>query len=41
MTRRSEEAVKDLIRSIERLASLDVLVLCPGQTEPTDDKVNE
>ena len=40
-TRRSEEAVRDLVRSIERLASLDVLVLYPGHMEPTDDKVNE
>ncbi|UEC42697.1 MAG: Hydroxyacylglutathione hydrolase [Methanothrix sp.] len=40
-TRRSEEAVRDLVRSIERLASLDVLVLYPGHMEPTDDEVNE
>lgn len=40
-TRRSEVAVRDLVRSIERLASLDVLVLYPGHMEPTDDKVNE
>lgn len=40
-TRRSEEAVRGLVRSIERLASLDVLVLYPGHMEPTDDKANE
>jgi len=40
-TRRSEEAVRDLVRSIERLASLDVRVLYPGHMEPTDENVGE
>jgi hypothetical protein len=33
--------VKDLVRSVERLAALDVLVLYPGHMEPTDEKVGE
>ena len=40
-TRRSEETVRAMVRSIERLASLDVLVLYPGHMEPTEDEVNE
>lgn len=40
-TRRSEEVVRDLVRSIERLASLDVRVLYPGHMEPTDENVGE
>ncbi len=39
--RRSGEAVKELVRSVERLAGLDVLVLYPGHMEPTDVKVGE
>jgi len=40
-TRRSGEAVKELVKSVERLAALDVLVLYPGHMEPTDENVNE
>jgi hydroxyacylglutathione hydrolase len=40
-TRRSGEAVKDLVKSVERLAALDVLVLYPGHMEPTDENVAE
>lgn len=40
-TRRSGEAVKDLVKSVERLAGLDVLVLYPGHMEPTDERVGE
>ncbi|HRW83629.1 MAG TPA: MBL fold metallo-hydrolase, partial [Methanothrix sp.] len=40
-TRRSGEAVKDLVRSVERLAGLDVLVLYAGHMEPTDENVVE
>ena len=40
-TRRSGETVKDLVRSVERLAALDVQVLYPGHMEPTDEKVAE
>jgi len=40
-TRRSGEAVKVLVKSLERLAGLDVLVLYPGHMEPTDENVAE
>ena len=40
-TRRSGEMVKELVRSVERLAALDVLVLYPGHMEPTDENVGE
>jgi len=40
-TRRSGEVVKELVRSVERLAALDVLVLYPGHMEPTDENVAE
>ena len=40
-TRRSGEAVKELVRSVERLAGLEVLVLYPGHMEPTDERVGE
>ena len=40
-TRRSGEMVKELVRSVERLAALDVQVLYPGHMEPTDENVNE
>ena len=40
-TRRSGETVKDLVRSVERLAALDVLVLYAGHMEPTDENVAE
>ncbi|HOO54509.1 MAG TPA: MBL fold metallo-hydrolase [Methanothrix sp.] len=40
-TRRSGEMVKELVRSVERLAGLDVLVLYPGHMEPTDENVAE
>lgn len=40
-TRRSGEAVKELVKSVERLAALDVQVLYPGHMEPTDENVNE
>jgi len=40
-TRRSGEAVKVLVKSVERLAGLDVLVLYPGHMEPTDENVAE
>jgi hydroxyacylglutathione hydrolase len=40
-TRRSGEAVKDLVKSVERLAGLEVLVLYPGHMEPTDERVGE
>ena len=40
-TRRSGEMVKELVRSVERLAGLDVLVLYPGHMEPADENVCE
>jgi hydroxyacylglutathione hydrolase len=40
-TRRSGEMVKELVRSVERLAGLDVQVLYPGHMEPTDEMVGE
>lgn len=40
-TRRSGEAVKELVKSVERLAALDVLVLYPGHMEPADENVGE
>ena len=40
-TRRSGEMVRELVRSVERLASLEVRVLYPGHMEPTDEVVGE
>lgn len=40
-TRRSDEEVWDLVKSVERLADLDVEVLYPGHMEPTSEKVKE
>ena len=40
-TRRSGEMVRELVRSVERLASLEVQVLYPGHMEPTDEDVGE
>ena len=40
-TRRSGETVRELVRSVERLASLEVRVLYPGHMEPTDEDVGE
>lgn len=40
-TRRSGETVKELVKTVERLAALDVQVLYPGHMEPADENVGE